>query len=221
MWRILQNTNLAPVDVISGCNDDFKLPGSMGIGFTDVGSGTPGTDSNQFKTTHFDEWRQPFYDRLRAHVNRASENVEKCRCGRCGAPVAVVFSGKKQFSELFEKPVGKGRKKDTTFFNHTGINNQKIGTNYTLGGDDSKIKPTTQLFKPAQIPFGRQSILPAGWPLPLDKTEVWVMTSTSGAAAMTKEARYAPWKALAEWLESVPWPLNRQARCSRDIDMNT
>lgn len=215
MWRILRDTNLAPVDIISGCNDDFKMPGSIGIGFTDVGSGTPGTDSNQFKTRHFDEWRQPFYDRLRAHMTRASENVEKCSCGKCGAPVVVVFSGKKQFSELFSSPFASRRKNKNTSVNttssSTGLNTQDVIN--TLE-NDSENRIGIQAARPFQIPIGRQVVLPLGWPLPLDKTEVWVMTSTSGAAAMTKEARYAPWKALSERLENVPWPLNRQASCS-------
>jgi len=221
MWRILRDTGLAPVSIISGCNDDFKMPGSMGIGFTDVGSGTPGTDSTQFTTKHFDGWRQPFYDRLSAHVNKASKSVGYCHCGKCGAPVVVVFSGKKQFSELFSASSGKGRKKkhsslsNTSFGTGTGMNNREVTK--TLENDYTN-EIRLQAVRPAQIPFGRQSILPLGWPLPLDKTEVWVMTSTSGAAAMTKGARYAPWKALTERLQSVSWPLNRQASCSRGVD---
>lgn len=46
---------------------------------------------------------------------------------------------------------------------------------------------------------------PPGWPLP-PSCEVWVMTSTSGRAAMTKEEREAPWVALAARVHAVPWP---------------
>ena len=50
-----------------------------------------------------------------------------------------------------------------------------------------------------------------GWPLPR-ATEVWVMTSTSGASPMTTEARTAPWKQLSQQLSQLSWP--RQITCS-------
>ena len=40
------------------------------------------------------------------------------------------------------------------------------------------------------------------------------MSSTSGAAAMTREQRYAPWRALAELLQREPWPHRCTPRCS-------
>lgn len=195
MWRILRETSLAPEDIISGCQDDYKMPELCGIGFTDVGSGVPGTDSTQFKSKHFEEWRQPFYDRLAAHMKRASENVEGCRCGKCGAPVIIAFSGKKQFSDLFINSNSQTRKYMSTS---------------TANNSTSEEGVRIQATKPASIPSGRQSVLPIGWPLPLDKTEVWVMTSTSGAAAMKREARYTPWNALAERIQQEPWPLDKK-----------
>lgn len=50
-------------------------------------------------------------------------------------------------------------------------------------------------------------------PPPPPVLQVWVMTSTSGAAPMTREARYAPWQALAARLGSEPWPRRCTARC--------
>ena len=46
--------------------------------------------------------------------------------------------------------------------------------------------------------------------------QVWVMTSTSGAAPMTRQQRYAPWQALAERLAQEPWPRQCQLRCCGD-----
>jgi TDG/mug DNA glycosylase family protein len=133
----------------------------------------------------------------------------------CGAPVVVAFSGKKQFSDLFTTTtrsasyVAQSKRKTQT--NNTTSMNQinKKSTNSSTTGEIR-----LQSMRPATIPLGRQSVLPQGWPLPVDTSEVWVMTSTSGAAAMTKEARYAPWKALAERLAQEPWPLHRKARYS-------
>ena len=81
-------------------------------GFTDVGSGNPGTDSSQFGAAHFAAWRPGFFGRLEAQARRASAAIG-CTCGRCGAPAVVAFSGKKQFQELFASggSGGRGRQK--------------------------------------------------------------------------------------------------------------
>ena len=53
--------------------------------------------------------------------------------------------------------------------------------------------------------LGVQTKLPPGWPLP-SSTEVWVLTSSSGRAAMTLEARAAPYRELASRLRTLgPW----------------
>ncbi|KAK2076571.1 hypothetical protein QBZ16_005331 [Prototheca wickerhamii] len=57
--------------------------------------------------------------------------------------------------------------------------------------------------RPASIVPGRQRVLPSGWPLDRRACEVWVLPSTSGAAAMSREERWGPWRALAARLERV------------------
>jgi TDG/mug DNA glycosylase family protein len=93
---------------VQGAQDDHKMPGLAGVGFTDVGSGTPGTDSSEFSSLHFAAWRPVFFERLAAHAKRASQ-AAGCACGRCGAPAVVAFSGKRQFAELFQAASGRGR----------------------------------------------------------------------------------------------------------------
>ena len=66
--------------------------------------------------------------------------------------------------------------------------------------------------KVTKIDLGPQQILPSGWPFPKE-TDVWVLTSTSGASALTNEARIAPYKALSQALEHIPWPLDKVATC--------
>ena len=61
------------------------------------------------------------------------------------------------------------------------------------------------------VKIGPQAELPPRWPLQVSR--VWVLTSTSGASALTNEARLAPYKALAEQLQGVPWP--RPLECPR------
>lgn len=43
LWPILITTGIAPPEV-RGPEDDDIMPAAAGVGFTDVGSGVPGTD---------------------------------------------------------------------------------------------------------------------------------------------------------------------------------
>ena len=54
--------------------------------------------------------------------------------------------------------------------------------------------------KAGQFRFGLQpaALRPPGWPFPAQATEVFVVPSTSGAAAMTNEAREGPYRALGD-----------------------
>lgn len=209
-----------------------------------MGSGTPGTDSAQFSSQDFAHWRPAFYGRLAAQAQRASAIVEGCTCGTCGAPSIVAFSGKRQFSELFLQAAGsRGKGRGAGRGGRGGGGKQGpagaalLAAEAGRGAHDVRCKdgrargiadeqasptgvgghpaglPTVQARRPSSISTGRQWVLPDGWPLPLS-TEVWVMTSTSGAAPMTREQRFAPWQALAERLQQVPWPRQCVAQCS-------
>ncbi len=54
--------------------------------------------------------------------------------------------------------------------------------------------------------------LPPDWPFP-PSTEVWVCTSTSGAAVLTNEQREAPYRAVSQRLAQVAWPRTDVPRC--------
>eukprot|EP00887_Chlorella_sp_A99_P004909 scaffold4.g4909.t1 len=213
LWRILGETGIAPWPAPAPVDDD-RLPAEAGVGFTDVGSGVPGTDSSKFTSADFKVWRTSFFQRLVAHAARAARALG-CTCGACGAPAIVAFSGKRQFAELFVAPPGggggggRGRGASAA----AGASSRAAaaassdgGGEGGEGGEGDQHAPCVRARRPASIAPGRQWVLPEGWPLPLEGTEVWVMTSTSGAAAMTKEQRYAPWRALAERLAREPWP---------------
>lgn len=111
-----------------------------------------------------------------------------CTCGMCGAPALVAFTGKRQFLELLNiDAAGQLRK-----------------------GKAKVVSSAVQLGKqPADM-------LPPGWPLPVDRTEVWVLTSTSGAAPMSTADRERPYRQLAEKLAEIPWPRSDMLlRCSK------
>ncbi|KAF6266406.1 hypothetical protein COO60DRAFT_452007 [Scenedesmus sp. NREL 46B-D3] len=52
MWRVLDAAGITPPGV-SGPEADDLMPAAMGVGFTDVGGGQPGTDSSKFTAAHF------------------------------------------------------------------------------------------------------------------------------------------------------------------------
>lgn len=193
MWRILRDTKLAPPSV-RGCDDDRLVPTHAGVGFTDVGTGVPGTDSSKFTSKHFDDWRQPFFDRLARQAQRAKP--QGCTCGWCGAPEVIAFAGKRQFTELFCKKSTKGKKRK--------VQEGEIGPAQEEKAVNEAVRILTAC--PPAVPVGRQTVLPQGWPFPLDRTECWVLPSTSGAAPMTRAERYAPWQQLAERVLREPWP---------------
>ncbi|PRW44558.1 uracil-dna glycosylase superfamily [Chlorella sorokiniana] len=233
MWRILRDTGIAPAASIRGAEGDGRMPEVAGVGFTDVGSGSPGTDSSQFGAAHFTAWRPGFFSRLEAQTRRASAAIG-CTCGCCGAPAVVAFSGKKQFQELFAAGNGGGRGRQKKAAGVAAAGAAAVAAaaegspvsspeqaaaaaagraaEAACGTEAAERLPVLQAGRPASIATGRQWVLPEGWPLPLS-TEVWVMTSTSGAAPMTRQQRYAPWQALAERLAREPWPRQCQLRC--------
>ncbi|KAF6266407.1 hypothetical protein COO60DRAFT_1697378 [Scenedesmus sp. NREL 46B-D3] len=110
-------------------------------------------------------------------MKRASDSIG-CRCGRCGAPALVAFTGKRHYLELL---------------------------NIDDAGQQRKGKARIASAAVALGPQPPQQ-LPPGWPLPAGECEVWVLTSTSGAAPMSNEDRERPYRQLARRLAEVPWP---------------
>lgn len=55
-------------------DDDLMLT-EAGVGFVDVGTGHPGTHSHDFTSATFVNWASVFYDRLSAHMRRASASI--------------------------------------------------------------------------------------------------------------------------------------------------
>ncbi|DAZ97844.1 TPA: hypothetical protein N0F65_002514 [Lagenidium giganteum] len=56
--------------------------------------------------------------------------------------------------------------------------------------------------------FGRQSRFPPDWPREARVgVELWVLPSTSGRAAMTREERALPYQQLAMRMHQLPWPM--------------
>lgn len=111
-----------------------------------------------------------------------------------------------QVGAAAEEEGGGGGSVEIPSINNTANNPKNfLESNNTHTNNDALIEETSQQqqpppeeenlvrlqrSKPAKIEVGRQWVLPMGWPLPVESTEVWVMTSTSGAAPMTRQQRY-------------------------------
>lgn len=150
-WRLLRESRMIPASFT--CENDGDLPHLCGYGFTDLGTGIPGTKSRAFAATVLHSWRASLYERLQAHAERS------------GAPPKIVaFTGKRQFQELL----------------------------FDYGS-----KPT--------VTCGLQTVRPPGFPFTPEQTKLFVLTSPSGASALTNEARLAPYLQLAQELEAIPW----------------
>eukprot|EP00644_Phytophthora_capsici_P012516 jgi/Phyca11/112830/e_gw1.23.240.1 len=62
--------------------------------------------------------------------------------------------------------------------------------------------------------YGKQTRLPPGWPHELRAdSEVWVLPSSSGRAAMTTAQRTLPYQQLAERLREIPWGPSSNEQC--------
>ena len=101
MWNILRECGIIPINFTHENDDD--CPNSLGIGFTDLGTGYPETDSSKISDMMLNEWKSSLYQRLIDHVNRAG-----------ASPKIIAFAGIKQFKAIFPsnyfKVVNKKRK---------------------------------------------------------------------------------------------------------------
>ncbi|KDD76782.1 hypothetical protein H632_c106p1 [Helicosporidium sp. ATCC 50920] len=188
MWRILLETELAPPSKIRGAEDDALMPEAAGIGFTDLGTGVPGTLSSSFSDDRLHSWVDPLYERLLDQAARAK-----------APPCIVAFSGKRQFTCLFR---GRKRSREPLLASARA----QIGP-YFGAASQAPFSATRSAWCPATIDPGPQRVLPQDWPLRLETTQVWVCSSTSGAAALTRADRFGPWERLAAEVSAIPWPL--------------
>ncbi|CAM9187365.1 unnamed protein product [Sphacelaria rigidula] len=183
MYKLLATAKIIPVGFTA--SDDDRCPITCGVGFTDVGFSIPGTVSSEFKKTDLHTWREGFFKRLKAHAERAAataalsergkeEGAEPAESAACGYPKIVAFAGKRQWEELF-------------------YDASTTAKAQTRGGKNGTFR------------FGLQPAMlrPPGWPFPSERTEVFVVPSSSGAAAMTTAARTEPYIELGRRLQEM------------------
>ncbi|ETV86856.1 hypothetical protein H257_01905 [Aphanomyces astaci] len=89
--------------------DQNKMPHVLGIGFSDLGI-EPGNDASTYGRKTMTEWKHAFYIRLRRHLHRVAatlhrvDDASSCSNEYQHGPLLVAFSGKRQYSFLFDPP---------------------------------------------------------------------------------------------------------------------
>jgi thymine-DNA glycosylase len=183
MWALLFKAGIT--DRLLRPEEDGTLPITAGIGFTDLGFGNAGTHSHLFKSQTLQLWRASLYERLLAHATRAAVTV--AAAGGTADASEVAAAAVTDFSQGCPKVVAfSGKRQWQELF---------------FGTPEAKAQA-------ASIQYGVQLIRPPGWPYPADVTQVIVLTSSSGASALTNEQREAPYKLLGSMLSSIEWPHN-------------
>jgi G:T/U-mismatch repair DNA glycosylase len=193
-WRLLVKGAIVPEDW--SAEDCPRLPGELGVGFTDAGC-VPGSDAARFGRATMREWRADLYARLRGHLCRASgydfgdgdddtEDAEDAEDTEDTVPVP----GDDSAAAAAAAAAACGYGPAIVAF----AGKRQYG----------------QLFDavPGSVRAGRQdpNSLPPGWPFCPESTEVWVLPSSSGRAAMTREAREGPYVELGRRLAELRWP---------------
>ncbi|KAF0698714.1 Aste57867_10668 [Aphanomyces stellatus] len=89
--------------------DQNRMPHELGIGFSDLGI-EPGNDAAAYDKSTMRRWKHAFYDRMRQHLQRVAANLHAdeaavpCENPYNHGPLLVAFSGKRQYTFLFDSP---------------------------------------------------------------------------------------------------------------------
>jgi hypothetical protein len=123
-------------------------------------------------------------------------------------PRIIAFAGVRQFKALFPEnhPIHKaavGANRQNRKSKETSTNEGQKGIVTTLDSflgaiPKQSVKPPT-----LELSYGLQSLRPADWPGLLSKSLIFLLPSTSGAAAMTTEQRENPFYELAELMQTI------------------
>jgi TDG/mug DNA glycosylase family protein len=166
-YHLLRLAKIVPTSFLA--KDANRMPAELGIGVTDLGL-EAGSDANEYGKPIMRKWAACLRRRLSAHLHRAG-----------GVPPAIVaFTGKRQFSVLWEGA-----------------------------------KSAAEI---AALPFGKQTEVPPNWPFRGDCSELWLLRSSSGRAAMTTEERNAPYEQLGRRLAQMNEQNERSGHASPKVE---
>eukprot|EP00802_Teleaulax_amphioxeia_P014162 Tamp_14223.p1 GENE.Tamp_14223~~Tamp_14223.p1 ORF type:complete len:404 (+),score=53.22 Tamp_14223:112-1212(+) len=190
-WGLLRSSGILPAEWrpderLSVINN--RMPYELGIGISDLGC-LPGSDAASFGGDIMRIWRDDFYRRVHAHVRRVHVSQDRT----------------KDEQEVKVEDAAAERERER----------ERAGASGTQGWGYPSIVAFTgkrhfaALFDPPLKRvqnFGPQPLhlRPPAWPFP-ESSEVWILPSPSGRAAMTAAEREAPYVQLGKRLASIPW----------------
>ena len=224
MWPLLVAAGIVPPGFTS--ESDVICPSELGIGFTDVASGVPETHSSELNDATLQSFKHSFYKRLLAHIERASEasklSIEECY------PRVIAFAGVRQWKALFPSRHFDSLKQQQT----AAARKAQQGAPLSLGvsfqykvstAENTESKDTLEVPSSSRgVGYGVQTARPPGWPQQLRSSTVFLLPSSSGAAALTNAAREGPYHALGELLRQpeLAWVSGRGLTCLPPLEAN-
>ena len=200
MWGLLHESGLVPQDKWDRSMQN-DMVAALGIGWTDLGT-EPGNDAASYSRHQLRAWRTDLYARLSGHVLRVGDTLESLwHYSSIGAPSPSAAAppwlkgmSKADASRALSKAA---RVAGLPSFSSLGDCRRKDVCAPQIVAISGKHQ-WCELFDPplSTCSYGTQPLRPPGWPLPLS-TAVYVLPSSSGRAAMTNDARLAPYRELA------------------------
>eukprot|EP01032_Pedospumella_encystans_P008427 gene8427-10006_t len=217
MWYLLAKAKIVPTGFTADC--DRRCPNELGIGFTDLMSGIAETQSCNITDATLKSYKSSFFKRLEAHVQRVSESAEVSSEEAC--PRIIAFAGVRQWKALFpnahfenaaannrkEKSVHKNQPLLTNMFSALkSVPDETITSTMETSAESVEVTATAA-YRQSTIPYGLQTERPPGWPAALKHSKVFLLPSSSGAAAMSNEEREEPYIQLGTLLaqEEYKW----------------
>jgi G:T/U-mismatch repair DNA glycosylase len=218
MWYLLGKAGIVP-DAFKAV-DDRRCPSEHGIGFTDIMTGISGTHSCKFSDSTVQSHKYSLFKRLEAHVQRvqAGTGLPLSQC----YPRVVAFAGVRQWKALFPagaaSPHRRAPAQQSSIRKHFQAadesvmpQEQDIAVKVEPGGDDHgetrdragvdhRSRPEVSSVGVGGTVYGIQTDRPPGWPEYLRDSVVFLLPSSSGAAALTNVQREGPYCALGELL---------------------
>ena len=220
-WSLMRKAQLVPSHF--GPNQDQDCPAKLSIGFTDLAWNFCETKSSNL-TDQFlhDSCKADFYHRLIQHVQRVKADFPELDLEHC-SPHIIAFTGIRQWKALFpanhriQKASFAQRKEKRKF---EELNKEEVEEDEerksTKEGNGAQQKNLFQFIHysgPSKVPkesdeepinYGVQVVKPPDWPSLLSRSQIFILPSPSGAAAMSNEHRENPYLELGQLYQTLP-----------------
>lgn len=241
MWPILRKSEIVPGHY--NCVHDQLCPDELGIGFTDILLGHCETQSSNIDDFSLSSAKGGLYERLIQHCQRVSKdcNIPLEQAYPRIVAFAGVRQFRALFEDD-EKTNKKSRKRKSLdisismrkFYSPVYSKSSKVSEKAVpraleticLEDDTDIAEEQASILKEidngqwsifgeeGKTCFGVQSARPSDWPKELNKSIIVLLPSTSGAAAMTTEAREGPYFLLGKLLKRLQYKLVPMLNCS-------